>query len=88
MKLGIKVQPLRGVVAIRGYAGDARFPGTEAALHKVVLDVQVLSQETVEELRAGRLTDQLLAENLCHAFADDLEALFKKYGLEVFPRGP
>lgn len=83
MKLGIKVQPRRGVVAIRGYAGDARFPGTEAGQHKVVLDVQVLSPEIVEEIRQGR---PAIGTARCYDFADDLEALFKKYELEMFPR--
>lgn len=84
MKIGLKVQPLRGIVAIRGHAGSGRALDPIA---KVVLDVQVVSQDEVnkastEDLPAGRIA----IHAKCAAFATELEALFLKYGLELWDR--
>ncbi len=83
MKIGLKVQPRRGVVAIRGHELGHRLGLIET--HKVVLDVQVIPLAQVEEIRSGR-ADQLAADEKCKAFAVELEGLFRKYELDVWPR--
>ena len=80
MKIGLLVQPHRGVVAIRGHVGDGR---ALTPVTKVVLDVQVVSPAEVEEVRAGRRELAPSVEK-CQGFARELEELLHRYGVSTW----
>lgn len=85
MRVGIKSQPRRGVVAIRGYNGGH----FGFANRKMSLDIQVVDLDTVQKAAAENdLADLDRIANRCRDFAVDLHALFLKYGIELFEEAP
>ncbi len=83
MKIGIKVQPRRGIVAIRGHHGDDRFTGVPGLeVRKNVLDIQVLTPPEVELIRTCKADDELMGK--CADFGQALHSLFGRYGIATW----
>ena len=75
MKVGMRVNRRRGTVT---------FIGTEYARLDAEVDIQVLGPDLLESLRAGKEPDYMLGMKKCKAFAEELEALLDKNGIERY----